>query len=99
VKIPTKVKVGEDWYTVTRVPQLSEGRNRGCVIYDTKEMLIASQGASCTFTPKQKFNTFWHELTHAILEDMGSDLYNDEKFVSMFSDRLTNAITTAKFKP
>lgn len=101
MKIPTKVKVGEDWYTVTRVPQLSGGRNRGyrgCVIYGTKEMLIASQGASCTFTPKQKFNTFWHELTHAILKDMSSDLYNDEKFVSMFSDRLTNAITTAKFK-
>ena len=99
MKIPTKVKVGEDWYAVTRVKQLRDGYIRGCVTYEYKEMLIARQGTLCKFTPKQQFNTFWHELTHAILEDMGSDLYNDEKFISMFSDRLTNAITTAKFKP
>ena len=47
------------------------------------------------FTPSQRANTFWHELTHAILHDMDSELNYDEKFVSAFSDRLSQAVETA----
>jgi len=42
-------------------------------------------------------DTFWHEVTHAILHDMGSKLYNNEKFVNGFSDRLNKVVLTAKF--
>jgi len=45
----------------------------------------------------ERANTFWHELTHAILYDMGCKLNADEKFVSAFADRLDQAIKTAKF--
>jgi hypothetical protein len=37
-------------------------------------------------------------LTHAILKDMGSQLESSENFVTAFANRLTNAITTAKFQ-
>jgi hypothetical protein len=43
-------------------------------------------------------DTFWHELTHAILADMGMHaLNNDETFVTGFANRLTKAIQTARF--
>jgi hypothetical protein len=40
--------------------------------------------------------TFWHEVTHAILYDMGDPRWNDEKFVTAFSKRLNQVINTAK---
>ena len=39
---------------------------------------------------------FWHEVTHAILYEMG-DAWRDEKFVEGFSKRLTQCIKTARF--
>jgi len=45
----------------------------------------------------ERANTFWHELTYAILYDMGNALTHNEKFVSDFSNRLHQAIKTAKF--
>ena len=39
--------------------------------------------------------TFWHELTHAILDRMGrTDLNDDESFVNTFSTFLSGAIDT-----
>jgi hypothetical protein len=41
--------------------------------------------------------TFWHELTHCILHNMGEDeLNNNERFVEEFSYRLARAIRTAR---
>ena len=46
-----------------------------------------------------KVNTFYHELTHAILDTMGeSELSRNEKFVSCFSSFLTEAMRGAEFK-
>ena len=42
-------------------------------------------------------NTFWHEMTHAILDDMGHDLTHNERFVTAFANRLSDAIDSAKF--
>jgi len=43
------------------------------------------------------YDTFWHELTHAILKDMGSKLEANEDFVCAFSSRLNKAILSARF--
>jgi hypothetical protein len=46
----------------------------------------------------ERANTFWHELTHAILYDMHElELNANEKFVSAFANRLDQAIKTARF--
>ena len=45
----------------------------------------------------ERSNTFWHELTHAILYDMGCKLTHNERFVTEFSNRLDQAIKTARF--
>lgn len=43
-------------------------------------------------------NTFFHELTHAILDTMGEvDLSKNEKFVNCFAGFLTEAMTNAVF--
>lgn len=39
---------------------------------------------------------FYHELTHAILNVMGNDLYSNEEFVNTFSTLLHQAISTLK---
>ena len=94
--LPTKVQVGDDWYTVDRAEVLPGCR--GECDYELKVLSVAARSASYAYTSAEQFNTFWHELTHAILKDMGSALEGDEKFVSAFADRLTTAIMSAKFK-
>jgi hypothetical protein len=94
--VPEAIKVGNRWYRVDR-PEVIPGC-RGTCCYGTKTISIASRSAGYSYTSLEQFNTFWHELTHAILNDMGSPLEADEKFVSAFSDRLTKAITSAKFQ-
>lgn len=37
--------------------------------------------------------TFWHEVTHAILHDMRRDDLNNESFVKAFSKRLSQVFT------
>ena len=45
-----------------------------------------------------KLNTFYHELTHVILDNMGKDeLSGNEEFVSSFAGFLTEALTSAKY--
>ena len=43
-------------------------------------------------------HTYWHEVTHAILYEMGrKDLALDEKFVGDFGYLLHRSICTARF--
>lgn len=50
------------------------------------------------FHPGFVQETFWHELVHAILDDMNEDKLNrNEKFVTAFAKRLAKAIRTARF--
>ena len=57
----------------------------------SKSLRIAIRGK------EDKHETFWHEVTHAILHDMNSKLTYNEKFVEAFSKRLSRAIDSAKF--
>jgi hypothetical protein len=94
--IPIKIKVGEKWYKIEKV-EVIEGC-KGNVTYDDKTIRIASRSANYAYNADEQINTFWHELTHAILNDMGSKLEADELFVNAFSNRLHNAVKSAKFE-
>lgn len=50
-----------------------------------------------SYRTEEMDDSFWHELTHAILHEMGSGLYRDEKFVTKFANLLTKAINSARF--
>lgn len=97
MKIPKQVTVGDNPYTVTAIPAIP--KCRGQVNYKKREISLSKRNEKLeyTYTKAEIANTFWHELTHAILDDMGNKLAYDEKFVTAFSDRLDKAIKTAKF--
>lgn len=101
MKIPKQVKVGKTKIRVEKFKTVEVGRSecRGC--YDHSQQLIAialnTPSGTHKYSASDKANTFWHELTHAILHDMKSKLNHDEKFVSAFADRLDQAIKTARF--
>jgi hypothetical protein len=91
MELPRKVKVGKKWYTFHYVNKpKARLLGRCCYALGSIEVNTAEPAAEVR-------DTFWHELTHAILHDMDHPLQNDEKFVTGFSNRLTKAIDSAKF--
>ena len=48
------------------------------------------------FTRKELTDTFWHEVTHAILRDMDHPLWCSEKFVTDFARRMIEIVLTAE---
>lgn len=99
MRIPEEVKVGRHRYKIQQVKYANKANTMGSVDYDTRTIYVARWSHSGRrYTRKEMYDTFWHELTHAILKDMGSQLESSENFVTAFANRLTNAITTAKFQ-
>jgi len=102
MRIPKKVKVGRTNYRIytLKVGWMDKVGAMGEIDYDTKEITIAARSSR---KPHRKFSkeeiadTFWHEITHAILKDMDSKLHANESFVTKFANRLTTVISTAKF--
>lgn len=96
--IPKSFNVGGQRYEVRNV-QRSENNNVGASNYCGGFVEIAEffnkdekQSDGC------KVNTFYHELIHIILDNMGEkELSCNERFVSTFAGFLTEAMTTAEF--
>lgn len=103
MKVPKSVRVGGKKIVVhTHTALRVRGVDcRGAYRENTREIHIARRSAvdlDYRFTNKQRGETFWHELTHAILHDMGKHKLNcDERFVTEFAERLDEAVRTAKF--
>jgi len=100
MKIPSEIKIGSTLYTVQLKPDLGKKRY-GVTYLDSGVMKISTtwKGKPRSETGVLGTNeTFWHEVTHCILYDMGHKLWDDEAFVTAFSRRLTHMIDTAKFK-
>jgi hypothetical protein len=100
VKIPTSIKVGDKKYVVALVKHMFHAGKMGGTWYKEAVIQVATHSnvRGTRFKREEIYDTFWHELTHAILKDMGSKLEADEKFVTAFSDRLNKAILSARFK-
>ena len=99
MKIPRTIKVGKTEYTIYKVKKMDKKGIMGAVNYDNKWIFLATHSnvRGVRFKKEEIADTFWHEMTHAILKDMGSKLESDENFVTAFSERLTNAILSARF--
>lgn len=100
MRIPKKVKVGRTNYRIHKVTKMDKVGAMGEIDYDTKEITIASRSSRKLhrkFSKEEIADTFWHEITHAILKDMNSKLHANESFVTKFANRLTTVISTAKF--
>ena len=98
-KIPSNYTVGGQLIEVRRVERCDNNTvgtsflAGGYIEIADKCNKADTQSESC------KVNTFYHELTHTILDTMGeSELSGNEKFVSAFSSFLTEAMEKAYFE-
>ena len=96
MNIPKKIVVGTREYSVEIVEAMLEKAEMGHINLTKQRIRIAEKSnvTGAAFTADQMLDTFFHEATHAILHDMGSRLYKNEKFVDGFSSRLTKIMTT-----
>ena len=95
--LPKKIKVGENWYSVDIAESMRERLYMGEVHYAKRTITLARKsyhGIPLKLSALQE--TFWHELTHTILYDMGHDLCANERFVTAFANRLSDAVNSAK---
>lgn len=94
---PKQIKVGGQEIAINDVDRIGDGILGECDITCGKIEIARLVGRSDEPTQSSKRNTFFHELTHAILGTMKHELNNDEQFVSTFSSFLTEAMADAKF--
>lgn len=101
MKIPKQVTIGQTPHLVRTKPEVLVGKTlcRGSFDEDSYTITIAQGNLKrgYVYEADERAETFWHELTHAILYDMNSKLTHDEDFVTAFSKRLDQAIKTARF--
>lgn len=100
MKIPKEVTIGKTKIKINQPVSLMVGNKpcRGCFDRSDNEIDVAKKDVrGYKFDKDERSETLWHELTHAILHDMKNKLSYDEKFVTAFSQRLDQAIKTAKF--
>lgn len=98
-KIPKSLTVGGQDIEVKQV-EICEESDLGNIILGQGEIQIANNvSRNIPQSETSKLNTFYHELTHAILRTMGEyELNSNEKFVCTFSGFLTEAIRSFKYE-
>ena len=94
MKIPNKFRVGGVDYEVKIVQHCGTDDDFG--LWRPQGIIeIANQAGGYEVSESKKMQTFFHELTHAILFAMGKgELNEDESFVNTFSSFLAEAIST-----
>ena len=98
VKIPSSYEVGGTMIEVRKVERCDDNVF-GLAFLGAGYIEIANLVNKCdTQSEDSKRNTFYHELTHTILDTMGeTDLSQNEKFVNTFAGFLTEAMRNARF--
>ena len=100
MKIPKQVTIGKTKIKIDQpVSLMVRGTPcHGCFDRADNSIDVAKQDVRGNrYDKDERSETFWHEITHAILHDMKNSLSYNEKFVTAFSQRLDQAIKTARF--
>ena len=97
--LPSSLKIGSRRYEV-HVQRHTSRATMGEVNYTYGFIRLATHSTRTgrKFRPTEVHDTFWHEVTHGILWEMGHRLYQNEKFVRQFANLLTKAIESARFE-
>jgi hypothetical protein len=99
--IPRKIRIGNKMYTIDIVETMMRQADMSRIFYDDKRILIGKKSnvTGRKFKKDAVSNSFYHELVHGILYDMGDHMLNgDEKFVTEFANRLQKAMESARFE-
>lgn len=100
VPIPKRIRVGTKQYSIDIVETMLRKRDMARIHYDHNRIELGqfSNVTGKQFASETVQENFWHEVTHAILHDMGEHKLNsNERFVTAFATRLARAIRTARF--
>ena len=95
MKLPYQFTLGKHAYSVAPINAIYN--TRGMFFANARHLDVAVAFKSKPRPSKAIAETFWHEVTHAILRDMDHPEWADEHFVTAFSKRLTQVIYTARF--
>lgn len=97
IKIPNKLKVGgQDINVIFQNTNNSDKMGECCLWNGTIKISELYKGEPQT--ESSKLNTFYHELTHAILDTMGEyDLSSNERFVCTFSGFLCESLRSFEY--
>jgi hypothetical protein len=98
--IPRRIRVGSRQYSIDIVETMLRKRDMARIYYDHSRIELGqfSNVTGKQFDADKVQENFWHELTHAILHDMGEHKLNsNERFVVEFSKRLSQAVKSARF--
>jgi hypothetical protein len=98
--LPHSLKIGARRYKVVVQQHIAPAGLMGEVNYTYAFIRVATHSARTgrKFRHAEVRDTFWHEVTHGILWEMGHRLYQNEKFVGQFANLLTKAIESARFE-
>lgn len=97
-KIPNEFSVGGQKIKVRNVERCPENTIGECSVASGYVEIADKFNKDDVQSEESKINTFYHELTHIILDTMGEkELSSNEKFVCCFSSFLTEAMQAAYF--
>lgn len=99
MNIPKQYKVVGVSVDVELVERLGSGKLGECLLASGKVKIAENfmcDNEQYEQSEENRENTFYHELTHSILDTMAEfELSGNEKFVSTFSSLLTEAMRSA----
>ncbi len=99
--IPRRIRVGKRQYSIDVVETLLSLSDMARVHYEQKRIEIGKRSGMTgrRYSRKELNDSFWHELVHAILYDMDEHVLNgNERFVTEFAKRLSEAVDSARFE-
>lgn len=97
--IPTSIRIGKTHYRVEFPDHMPNPIVTGNIAFGSRTIKVASRTGKPLRkrTSKAMTTTFWHEVVHGILYDMGSRKNSDEVFVDGIAKRIVQVIHSAKF--
>lgn len=85
LKIPNQIQIGGTTFDIEFIDRTG-GNNMGRTNYASTHITIAKNVDMDVASESSMQGTFFHEIVHAILEELGEyDLSSDERFVQSFS--------------
>ena len=101
LELPRKIRVGKKMYTIDILETMLQSGDMARVYYERNRIEVGKKSSVTgrRYSRKEMNDSFWHELVHAILYDMDEHQLNrNEKFVTEFAHRLSEAIDSARFE-
>lgn len=98
--IPKKFTIGTTPYNVFTTKYMQSVACVGHISYSDARITLATHDnvLAKERTPQERYKTFWHEVVHGCLKDMGRDrLCANEKFVKDLTERLVGVMESARF--